>query len=162
MVHDPDYYIENLMLIQHPEGGYYKETYRSDECILTAEHLKRNVSTGIYYLLKEHEFSAFHRIKSDEMWHFYDGTGILEILILKDNTLKIQELGLKIDQGQSPQILVPANHWFAARIKNNNGFVLAGCTVAPGFDFKDFEMAKADQLRNDFPSCKEIILKYCR
>lgn len=80
MIHDPDYYIENLMLIQHPEGGYYKETYRSDESILTAEHLKRNVSTGIYYLLKEHEFSAFHRIKSDEMWHFYDGTGILEIL----------------------------------------------------------------------------------
>ncbi|MBK7669266.1 MAG: cupin domain-containing protein [Sphingobacteriaceae bacterium] len=145
------HYIKTLALLPHPEGGYYKETYRSNESI-ELQQGKRNYSTAIYFLLEEGNFSAFHKIKSDELWHFYAGD-ILEVIeITKEGKLKITELG-----PNNFQYCVPAGNWFGSRVKKGGAFSLVGCTVAPGFDFADFEMAERTKLLIQFPELKEII-----
>jgi uncharacterized protein len=154
-------YINKLKLIDHPEGGFYREVYRSEMVLKNVNGQERNISTSIYYLLSDGAFSAFHRIKSDESWHYYDGEGFLEILVLDDGKLEILRLGLDISTGERPQQMVPAGKWFAARLNNPDGFVLAGCTVAPGFDFQDFEMARKQDLLRAYPEHKELIAKYC-
>lgn len=154
------YFIEKLELQKHPEGGWFKEVYRSDEFIeqdaLNARFSgRRNISTSIYFLLEVSDFSAFHRIKSDETWHFYDG-GMLEIYsISTSEKLKTHKLGLNIENGELPQITIPAGEYFAA--KPSSEFTLVGCTVAPGFDFEDFEMPSKQELLNQFPNQNEII-----
>ncbi len=145
------HYIKTLELLQHPEGGYYKETYRSEGSVSLTQS-ERNYSTAIYFLLEKNNFSAFHKIKSDELWHFYTGD-ILEVIeITKQGKLKITELG-----PCNFQYCVPAGNWFGSRVKKGGNFSLVGCTVAPGFDFKDFEMAKRDGLLKEFPGHAFII-----
>jgi len=157
-------WIEKLGLKQHPEGGYYKEEYRSDEEIGKTQlppryNGARNFATSIYFLLKSNEFSSFHRIKSDETWHFYQGTQ-LELLVLKhDGTLVSYLLGDDFESGERLQITIPRNHWFAARVKQKLSFALLGCTVAPGFHFEDFELASRNQLTEQFPQHRNIIEK---
>ncbi|MDD3080071.1 MAG: cupin domain-containing protein [Paludibacter sp.] len=129
-----------LDLQPHPEGGWYKETYRSAETLLTPEGNERNVSTAIYFLLENEDISHFHRIKSDEIWHFHAGAAI-DIFIIENNELKIMKLGNDLLAGEKPQIIVPANSWFAAQLHDAKGYGLVSCTVAPGFDFNDFELA---------------------
>lgn len=157
-----DYWIKHLNLEAHPEGGFYKETYRSQETI-TRQSLparfegNRNFSTAIYFLLRSQDRSVFHRIKSDELWHFYQGS-TLSIYMLTDKGLTIQKLGTDLLQGESPQVVVPANCWFGARVEEKETYALCGCTVAPGFDFKDFEMAGREELLRQYPGWeKEII-----
>lgn len=155
------YWIEKLKLSAHPEGGWFKETYRSNELIAKQALPKRfpesrNFSTAIYYLLEEGDFSAFHSIKSDEMWHFYDGMPLEIIEIDSTGILTKHMLGLE----NLPQITIPANRWFAAR--PTGSFTLVGCTVSPGFDFADFEMANKNELMKAFPLHKEIIATMCR
>lgn len=154
------YYVEKLKLQKHPEGGWFKEVYRSKD-LIEKKALnpiftgKRNVSTSIYFLLEEGDFSAFHRIKSDETWHFYDG-GKLEIYeISSDGELKIHQLGLNLEKCELPQITIPHGHYFAS--KTTADFTLVGCTVAPGFDFEDFEMPTKKELLDLYPNQKEII-----
>lgn len=153
-----DYYIEQLHLQPHPEGGFFKETYR---CGLGATFpgfpARRSVSTGIYFLLTYGNFSAFHRIKSDEMWHFYDGDPLTIYIIGSSGELKTATLGLEIAKGQLPQMVVSAGCWFASRVEVVAGFTLVGCTVAPGFDFDDFEMADRQQLVEKFPEYERVI-----
>jgi predicted cupin superfamily sugar epimerase len=157
--------IQFYQLIPHPEGGYYKETYRSTECI-PADSLperfngNRNYSTAIYFLLVENAFSAFHRIQSDECWHFYSGDSV-DIHVLHTNgNYELIKLGNNIEMGEQYQAIVPAGAWFAS--KTNGNYSLVGCTVSPGFDFVDFELAKASELAVQFPEQLAIIQYFCR
>ncbi len=154
-------YIDSLNLLQHPEGGYYKETYRSELVVKNVKNQDRAISTAIYYLLSGEAFSAFHRIKSDEFWHFYDGSCELEILVLDEGGLTVLRLGLDMENGAKPQQVVPAGKWFAARLSKAGEFVLAGCTVAPGFDFADFELADKETLLKQFPAEAKVIEAMC-
>ena len=134
--------IEKLGLAPHPEGGYFRETYRSN-LILKGTDMhsdmegERNCCTSIYFLLTSDSFSAFHRIKQDEIWHFYSGSPVEIHMINKDGEYKKIFLGLDLDEDIFPQFTVMANTWFAANIKEPNSYGLVGCTVSPGFDFRD-------------------------
>jgi predicted cupin superfamily sugar epimerase len=149
-------YIKNLSLISHPEGGYYASTYKSLEvvsaaCLPDRFNGERVFSTAIFFLLEGFQYSAFHRIKSDELWHFYDGCALDIYVIHPSGKGEILRLGADIANGESFQQLVPAGCWFASRPVMNHGFTLAGCTVSPGFDFTDFEMANKSVLLSEFP-----------
>lgn len=126
----------------HPEGGYFKETYRSD------------YSTGIFYLLLRGQKSSLHRIQSDEMWHFYDGDAICVVELSADG--KIKET--RLDKSH-PQYVVPAGVWFGAYLPEDSNFAFTGCTVAPAFHFKDFELADKSKLLKEFPEARMIIEK---
>lgn len=161
------YWKEKLQLISHVEGGAFKETYRAgltfSQQVLTPEHKgNRNAATGIYFLLEYREFSAFHRIASDEMWHHYDGTSLYIYEITVDGELLIHKLGLNIESGEQPQIVIPAGSWFASRVEVYGGYCLCGCTVSPGFDFADFELAEKSVLQQQYPQHAEIISQLTR
>ena len=158
-------WISNLKLMPHPEGGYYRELYRSDEIIpKDALHERFNgeraLSTSIYYLLEGNQFSAFHKIKSDEIWHFYDGCSINLILIFRDGSVKNLKLG--ITENETPQIIIPKNTWFAAHPIDKKSYSLVGCTVSPGFDFNDFELAERDKLIKIFPQHRDLIIQFTK
>jgi predicted cupin superfamily sugar epimerase len=150
--------LHNFALIPHPEGGAYLETYKSQSSSeFEGFEGKRSLATGIYFLLKEGEFSSLHRIRSDEMWHFYSG-GPLEILEIKPNGLfQSTILGNRLSQGEKVQYVVKAGNWFAARPFPKSEFSFVGCTVSPGFDFQDFELARAEELMLQFPQHERLI-----
>lgn len=159
--------VKHFNLLPHPEGGYYKETYRSAETVAATALPERftgdrNFSTAIYFLLEKGNFSAFHKIKSDECWHFYAGGALLIHIIHLDGTLETVRLGNNIDSGESFQHVVPAGCWFASEPAPGSAFSFVGCTVAPGFDFADFEMADADELVRSYPKHKATIKRLCR
>lgn len=159
---DAAFWIEKLGLIAHPEGGYFKETYRSDgeiekEALPERYTGNRSFSTAIYFLLKGNEFSAFHRIASDEIWHFYAGSSVTIHMILPDGKLKQVIVGPDIEKGECFQGIIPAGAWFGARVNEPDNFTLVGCTVAPGFDFADFELGKEKELKELFPQHTELI-----
>ena len=153
--------IEQLQLLPHPEGGFYKETYRSDATTTDSKGLQRNVCTSIYYLLKDSDKSHFHRIPSDELWYFHEGE-TLEISYIQNGELLKVLLGKKIENGEHFYIKIPANVWFAAKIKAEKGHTLVSCVVAPGFDFKDFELAERNMLLNVYPLLKGVIEEFTR
>ena len=155
-------WIKHLRLQPHPEGGWYRETYRAKEGIAQAAlpsryRGPRAFSTAVYFLLAGRDCSAFHRLHSDEIWHFYHGAPFLVVDLAPDGKLTEHRLGLHPGRGELPQIVIPRGHWFAARITTRRGFTLLGCTVAPGFDFADFEMADRKQLVEQFPRHKKLI-----
>jgi predicted cupin superfamily sugar epimerase len=162
-----DFFINQLQLQPHPEGGYYRETYRATESIaagaLPARFVgARSFGTSIYYLLQQGDYSAFHRIKSDECWHFYAGDALLIHLIDLDASYRCVRLGDRIEQGDVFQFVVPAMAWFAAEPARDSAFALVGCTVAPGFDFNDFQMGDKAKLTSDFPQHAHIIERLCK
>ena len=167
MHYTADELIQYYGLQQHPEGGHYKETYRSREFIPHAALPKkfkdsRNYATAIYFLLERGSFSAFHRIKSDECWHFYAG-GRLNIYVIHLNgELETIFLGNDIANGETFQSVVPAGSWFASEPAINTLFSFVGCTVAPGFDFEDFELAKAEELILQYPQHTDLIKRLTR
>lgn len=158
-------YIKQLQLKKHPEGGYYKEVYRSGEIILP-EHLpkryksSRNFSTSIYFLLEGKQFSAFHLLQSDELWHFYDGSTVLLYVIKKDGELRTKKLGKKKDC--ELQLTIEKQNWFAAELEDKKSFALFGCTVSPGFNFDDFQLGKRNELIEKFPLHKKLITRLTR
>jgi predicted cupin superfamily sugar epimerase len=159
--------IETLELQPHPEGGYYKETYRSKDTIIKDAlpeifNGDRNHSTGIYYLLESKDFSAFHRINQDEMWHFYKGSTLILTTISDKGELSTIKIGNDIANGETPQAVVPKGYWFAAKVEKPESYALLGCTVAPGFDFQDFELANRNKLIAEFPQHKNIITTLTR
>ena len=151
------YWRDHLQLESHIEGGSFKETYRSS--VMAGN---RNASTGIYFLLENEDFSAFHRIKSDEMWHFYDGNPLNIYEIDSSGALNIHQLGLNVHLGEQPQIVIKAGNWFASRVKGGKGYTLVGCTVAPGFDFADFELANRQTLQATYPAHADLISELTR
>ena len=159
--------IQKYNLEPHSEGGWYKQTYKSNEEI-GADALperfgaSRAFSTAIYFLLEKGNFSAFHRIKSDECWHFYAGDPLLIYIIEQTGELKIISLGSNYEKGQSFQYVVPANCWFASRPAPGSEYCFVGCTVSPGFEFEDFELADATELSVMYPQHKSIIIELCR
>jgi uncharacterized protein len=160
-------WILKLRLQKHPEGGYYSEVYRSDENIPESSLNKRygssrSISTSIYYLLNGNQFSAFHKIKSDEVWHFYDGSAISLYLISEDGNFEIKKLGINLEEKEVPQFVIPKNVWFAAQPDDRNSYTLVGCTVAPGFDFNDFELGDRNELLQKFPQHKDLIIQFSR
>lgn len=161
------YWIEKLNLIEHPEGGYFREIYRSAETI-PGEHLPerftgpRAFSTSIYYLLEGDDFSSFHRLKADEIWNFYAGGSLTIYIINTQGVLSRMFLGSNYDNGEVFQAVVPAGSWFAAQPNHIRSFTLVGCIVAPGFDFADFELGGRGDLIKKFPQHKTIIEKYTR
>lgn len=160
-------YISHLGLIPHPEGGYYKETYRSEGDINSdslPENIegKRSYCTGIYFLLTSENFSSFHRIKQDEMWHFYSGSTLLVHVISPEGEYSLLKIGTNLGEGETPQAVVKANSWFGACLQNPDSFALVGCTVSPGFDFQDFELAEYSSLSKEFPKHSTIIKSLTR
>ena len=155
--------IDKLELKPHPEGGYYRETYRSTEHITPANFEgDRSYSTAIYFLLTSENFSAFHKIKQDEVWHFYAGSPLFVHVIDEKGIYTRHSVGIDISKGEVPQLVVKAGDWFGSSVVNENAYSLVGCTVAPGFDFRDFEMGKRDELQKKFPTHSEVIVKLTR
>ena len=169
MAHDKDYWVERLQLQPHPEGGFYRETYRAGllfpkNSLPEAYGGDRVASTAIYFLLTGAAFSAFHRIRSDELWHFYDGSALIIHVIEPQGHYREIRLGRDLDRGEAPQAVVPAGCWFGASLpgKDERDYALVGCTVAPGFDFTDFEMAQREELVEAYAQHKNIIEKLTR
>ena len=165
MIKDAAYWIRMLQLEPHPEGGYYRQSYRAE---LVLEGLPerfagaRAASTAIYFLLEGENFSAFHRLQSDELWHFYLGSALTVHVIGADGGHTAIRLGSDVEAGEVLQAVVNAGCWFASEISDGKAFALVGCTVAPGFDFEDFELAERDKLVGLYPQHRDVITKLTR
>lgn len=161
------YWIKKLNLVRHPEGGYFGEIYRSSE-IIQAAHLperfegSRALSTSIYFLINKDDFSSFHRLRADEIWHFYNGSSLTIYTINPRGILSQIFLGSDFESGEVFQAVVPAGSWFAARVNDPRGFSLVGCTLAPGFDYADFELGVRADLLKLFPQHQTIIRQLTR
>ncbi|HUL82914.1 MAG TPA: cupin domain-containing protein [Gammaproteobacteria bacterium] len=159
--------VERLALTPHPEGGYYREVFRSQ---IALEHIghdraggaRRCAGTLIYFLLAERDFSAFHRVRgADEIWHLYAG-GPLELHTIDGSRRhELRVLATDLTRGE-PAAVVPADCLQAARLAPGASFAFCGCTVAPGFEFADFEMPPADELAAAFPAHERIIRELTR
>ena len=150
-------------LTPHPEGGFFKETFRDVGVIphhaLPSQFIKgdRHFSTAIYFLLPEGTKSKLHRILSDEVWHFYLGDPLTIVQISPKGDVEKIVLGHDVQAGQKVQHVVPAGFWFGASPNSGSRFSFVGCTVAPGFDFADFEMGTRSSLLQQFPQAKDVI-----
>lgn len=165
----PEEIIKKLNLVPLPEeGGYYRETYRSDYgqnpgSVLGIETEDvRTISTAIYYLVSANSFSAIHRIISDEVFHFYAGDPVEMIQIDENGNLETFILGSDVMAGHQPQVVVPRGVWQALRLVEGGSWGLMGTTVAPGFEFADFEVGTREQMLNAFPQHRETIIRYTR
>ena len=153
--------IKLLQLRPHPkEGGYFRETYRS--AVLFSDlpsryRGKHSASTAIYYLLTPETFSAMHRLASDEVFHFYMGSPVQMLQLFPDGQGKILGLGSDLKAGQSPQVIVPAGVWQGSRLVAGGSFALMGTTVAPGFDFADYESGQREKLIEQYPQFAKMI-----
>ncbi|MFK8137885.1 MAG: cupin domain-containing protein [Bdellovibrionales bacterium] len=154
--------VNYLNLSPHPEGGYFSENYRSD-LVIPKENLSgdydgdRNASTAIYFLLPKAHKSHFHRVRSDEAWHFYLGGPCTIVQLFDDGRIESVVMGKDIMEGEQLQYVVPANCWFGAFPNEEVEYSLVGCTVAPGFDYSDFELGRRAQLLEMFPQHKALI-----
>ncbi|CAM9096363.1 cupin domain-containing protein [Mycoplasma todarodis] len=163
MTKNAKYFIKKLNMLQHPEGGFYSRSFVSDVTLKPfsvneKQNKERKLWTSIYFLLKEDEVSNFHRLTADEMWYFHSGNSLTIYVIDQKGNLSTQKLGLDIENGEMPQVLVPRGSIFGSAM-NNEGFSLVGCMVSPGFEFEDFELFKRQELLNEFPQHKLIINK---
>lgn len=160
-------WIDHLDLDAHPEGGYYRETYRTDASIPETAlpdrfDGPRDVATLIYFLLPAESFSALHRIRQDEIWHFYAGAAITLHQIAPDGTYTTQTLGRDVTDGQKLHTVVPTGTWFGATVDADAGYGLAGCTTAPAFEFDDFELGDREALTEAFPQHEGVIERLTR
>ncbi|MDR6493258.1 putative cupin superfamily sugar epimerase [Paraburkholderia terricola] len=155
-----DALIRRFDLKPHPEGGFFSETYRSAERVARNDGSAqtRSASTAIYYLLCDGAHSAWHRIKSDELWHFHAGEPLLVHVLDETGALVTHRLGNALTHADAVfQAVVPAGLWFAAECADPSTFALVGCTVAPGFEFSEFELADAGALKARYPRHAALI-----
>ena len=162
VIETPEYWIETLQLRRHPEGGYYREVYRSNETIPSTSlpHRfggARSLSTSIYFLLPGTEVSRFHRLSSDEVWHFYRGSPITLHVISRTGDHQTVRLGRDVDGGDVFQAVIAHGLCFGARLDDKSSFALVGCTLAPGFDYEDFQFCSRNELLEKFPQHRRII-----
>ncbi|MCA1319392.1 cupin domain-containing protein [Bacillus tianshenii] len=159
-----DFWVEKLELEPHPEGGYYKQTFTSHESISDRElstefHGQRLLYSSIYFLLTDKNVSHFHRLKSDELWYFHGGSSLSVHVIHETGEYKEYKLGLDLEKGETPQVLVPKNAIFGSSVAEEDSCSLVGCMVSTGFVFEDFEMFTQAELLKIYPQHKEIIRK---
>jgi predicted cupin superfamily sugar epimerase len=151
--------IERLALEPHPEGGYYREIYRAPQGVRTLDgrELERSASTAVYYVLADDDFSAFNRVQgSDEVWHLYAGGPVELHIIGEGGGHTVLLLASDLERGE-PVAVVPAGTWQAARLAPGAEWAFCGCTVAPGFEFADFEVTPAGALLAAHPEHAELI-----
>jgi predicted cupin superfamily sugar epimerase len=158
-------WIRRLQLRPHPEGGHYREVYRSRDVIppgaLPRFTGARAAATSIYYLLESGACSALHRIRSDEIWHHIDGAPLLLHRFTPDG----RHTGVRLGRSAPEDVLhhvVPGGDWFGAEVVEPGGWALLGCTVAPGFDFEDFELGRREALLAQFPEHRDLVLRLTR
>ncbi len=154
-----DELVRRLGLVPHPEGGFYKEMYRAALRVETPRGT-RSAGTAIYYLLPRGTFAAWHRVTSDEVWHFYDGHPLSLHLVGGDGRLETVVLGRDVARGEQPQVVVHAGVLQAAVPRGE--YTLVGCTVSPGFDFADWEMPSAESLAARYPEHAELMRQLSR
>jgi predicted cupin superfamily sugar epimerase len=159
--HNASYYINHLNLQPHPEGGYYREVFRSEQEVLRAGATTvKQACTSIYYLLERGDFSGFHRIASDELWYFHTGAPLF-IHVIGENGSHSQ-IELSDELSGSLSTVVKAGLWFASEIPSKEGFALVSCAVAPGFEFSEFEMAQKETMLALYPQHGELLERLCR
>lgn len=146
--------IQTLGLLPHPEGGFYKETYRS---IVTLDG-EQALMTSIYFLLTSAHPSHFHRIQSDEHWYFHEGSPLI-VHVIGENGHEQKRLGLDLSAGQSPYHLVKKQEIFGSEVQEEGGYSLVSCAVAPGFMFRDFELFSRQELLDKYPQHEMIICR---
>ncbi|OCA84219.1 cupin [Bacillus sp. FJAT-27225] len=154
-MHNAEYWIEKLELEPHPEGGFFKQTFKSEELL----DGKKTLYTSIYFLLRAGDISHLHRLKSDELWYFHAGNALAVHMIHENGEYEEARLGLDLENGGVPQVAVPKNTIFGSSLLGEEGFALVGCMVAPGFEFEEFELFTQDELLKDYPQHKSIIEK---
>jgi len=145
-----EYWIDSLKLEPHPEGGFFREIYRS------------RYSTSIYFLLAGDMFSAFHRLKNDEIWHFHDGSPMLVHTLTADGKHRMRRLHNSVEGNTSPQLTIPRHTWMAGEVENAIGYSLIGCTMAPCFEYEDFELADEKSLIKRYPRQSKLISRLTR
>ncbi len=153
---DSAYWIDKLNLKPHPEGGFYAETFRS-EMNVDAAWGQRSALTSIFYLLEGDDYSGFHKIKSPELWYFHAGYELRIHEIDLNGELKTHILN-----ADQPFAAIQPESWFASEVANQDGYVLVSCAVGPGFDFADFEMARAEELTALSPNNLDLIHRLSR
>lgn len=157
--------VRRFNMTPHPEGGFYRETYRSAGSIpataLPGFPGERSYSTAILFLLRQGDVSHLHRIRQDEIWHFYLGGPLRLAMLSPEGVWSEIILGGEVMNGQQLQYAVPAGYWFGATPAEGSAFCLVGCTVAPGFDFADFEMAECGTLESRYPAERSHIREFC-
>ncbi len=159
---DAQYWIEKLSLLPHPEGGYYRETFRSKEEV-KKEHLpdrykgNRNFGTAIYYLLEGYDRSRFHVLKSDEIWYFHTGSPAIIHFFEPDGNYREMHVGPNPERGEQFQVTIPRSTCFAVEVKDRDSYILVGCSVHPGFDFADFSIPTKESLHQNYPNHRELI-----
>ncbi len=160
--------IKRFNLLPHPEGGYYARNFLSTDTVKSTNKERyndenRSAGTSIYYLLQGHNFSAWHSLKSDEIWHHYTGSPVKIHVIDKQGNLTTHLLGNPLENPKASfQVVITAGNWFAAEITDKTSYSLVGCTVNPGFEFKDFKLADRDTLSAEFPQHSAIINQFSR
>ena len=146
--------IEKLSLQKHPEGGYYKSTYLAQTTIDN-----KPIGSSIYYLLERADKSHLHQLNSDELWHHYEG-GLLHIHTFSpEGNYELFKLGLNLEEGYQPQVLIPKKHWMCAEVVAQN-FVLAGCTLYPAFSFDEFVLATKGDIKPAENSYNDLIERF--
>lgn len=160
--------VKRFKLLPHPEGGYYARTFQSTDVIKSMDKDRyddesRSAGTSIYYLLQGHDFSAWHCLKSDELWHFYTGSSVKIYVIDNQGNLTTHCLGNHLEDSENSfQVAITAGNWFAAEVVDKTAYSLVGCTVNPGFDFKDFKLAEREVLSEEFPQHRALIARFSR
>lgn len=158
---NPDYWINHLNLQPHPEGGFYREVFRSGISVSReSSSAQKQACTSIYYLLGGNDFSAFHRLTSDEIWYFHKGAPLVIHAISQEGSYTRHNLSDTTEGNLS--VVIEAGIWFAAEVQSGNGFTLVSCAVAPGFDFAEFEMAEQQVLLSLYPQHADLLRCLCR
>ena len=155
--------IRQFQLAAHPEGGYYRETYVSPDIIGRAGlpsrySSERRGAKAIYFLLPGDQVSKFHRIRCEEIWCFHFGFAMTIFIIHRDGTVQELLLGTEIERGEHPQLIIPHNVWFGAKVNKKNAYAFLSCITAPGFEYEDFELAERNALLQEYPQHRELII----
>lgn len=159
---DACYWIERLELEPHPEGGFFRETYRAGrvvgrDALPPGYRGDRSHCTAIYYLLRSHDVSTFHRMLSDEVFHHYAGAALTVHVIDTEDRYEALGVGTNLERGEAPQRLVRGGCWFGATVDAPETYSLVGCTVSPGFDFAEFEQAERRAMLERYPQLRQIV-----
>jgi predicted cupin superfamily sugar epimerase len=160
-IQNAEYWISHLNLVPHPEGGFYKEVFRSRiEILKKGSPEEKQAITSIYYLLQGADYSAFHRLASDEIWYYHQGEPLFIYELTITGLLITHELSDR-EQGHL-SVVIEAGSWFAASIPSAKGFSLVSCAVAPAFNYREFEMADKDALKHLYPQHTPVVERFCR